>query len=169
MNVVQNFVTISLLVLVTACQGNPTQGPIAKKEPAPAPQPDKKLGAPIAQTETEVSLKDLAANSKNYVGKNIVTRGRVEKVCQHMGCWMTLRDENGEAYIRMAGHAFAVPKDAPGKTARIAAKLVEAEEPAPMCGAHGENKQGCKAEAEKAVGKPLAKLELEATGVELFQ
>jgi Rieske Fe-S protein len=132
----------------------------------------KSFGAPIASGAAQVeavSMSELAKNGKSYVGKNIITQGKVEKVCQHMGCWMTLKDESGEAYIRMAGHAFTIPKDASGKTARVSAKLVEAEDAAPSCGAHGgEKKQGCKEEAEKANGKPLAKLELEATGVELY-
>ena len=85
---------------------------------------------------------------------------------------MTLTDENGEAFIRMAGHAVMVPKDAKGKKARVFAKLVDSTEadkaaPTSSC-AGGGSKDHCKEEAEKQNGKPLAKLELEALGVELF-
>lgn len=84
---------------------------------------------------------------------------------------MTLTDEKGEAFIRMAGHSFLIPKDAGGKKARVMATLApsstEAAEGA-TC-SEGKGHGGCKAEAvEQQGGKPLAKLELEALGVELL-
>ena len=42
-----------------------------------------------------------------------VFAGRIGKVCQKKGCWMTLHD--GEAMVRVeTGHRFAIPADAKG-------------------------------------------------------
>jgi Rieske Fe-S protein len=137
------------------------------------------LGQAIAKEAKAVSLAQLAKDPAPFMGKDVIVTGKVDSVCQHMGCWMTLKDENGEAFVRMAGHAFFIPKAASGRMARVQAKLVDLEQPKPEanCGsaAHAgmsaegapNPKMGCKDEAEKATGKPLAKLELEAQGVEL--
>ena len=170
--------TFSLAVLSALIACN--TGPREKASPE-ATQPvvlataAQKLGQPTPADVPEVSLAVVARTPKDYLGKTIVTKGTVGSVCQHMGCWMTLSDENGEAFIRMAGHAFMVPKDAKGKKARVFAKLVDSSEaeakPSSNCSSGGGGKDHCKEEAEKAekqAGKPLAKLELEALGVELF-
>lgn len=133
----------------------------------------QKLGQATPAGTPEVALATVARSPKEYLGKTIVTKGTVGSVCQHMGCWMTLSDDNGEAFIRMAGHAFMVPKDSKGKKARVLAKLVDSSEgeakPASTSScAGGGSKDHCKEEAEKQNGKPLAKLELEALGVEIF-
>lgn len=133
--------------------------------------PAQTLGQPIPKDLTSVALGDLAKDPKPFVGKEVVLTGKVDAVCQHKGCWMTLKDANGEAFIRMAGHAFFIPKTASGKTARVHATLVDLEQvKGPACGEGAgkpEGKMGCKEEAEQQTGKPLAKLELEAKGVEL--
>jgi hypothetical protein len=110
-----------------------------------------------------------------------------------MGCWMEIKDDAGEAHIKMAGHAFFVPKTASGRKARVLATLVKNEEEgacadegsdkmaaaggaavghtAPAKGAAAGSagaKKGCRAEAEAQLGRPLAKLELVAEGVELM-
>lgn len=88
-------------------------------------------------------------------------------VCEHRGCWMELKDQSGEAHVKMAGHAFFVPRNASGKRARVLGTLAgNAAETA--CGGEHGGGAGCKAEAQKQLGRPLAKLELEAQGVEIF-
>lgn len=148
---------------------NRVEPPVAKKEPAPAiaAAPSKTFGAPIPDKGAGVALADVAAAPEKFKGRPFVASGTVGSVCQHQGCWMTLQDEKGEAFIRMAGHAFLIPKDAAGKKARVLATLAGSAEPEATC---SEGKAGgCKAEAQEQQGaKPLAKLELEASGVELF-
>src|SRR5919112_1380734 len=80
--------------------------------PAPAPEGALRLGAPIEASAQKVSLADVAKNPNAFVGKKFATTGTVTAVCQHMGCWMEIKDEAGEAHIKMAGHAFMVPKTA---------------------------------------------------------
>lgn len=149
--------------------------PAAKDVPVvAAPVTAQKFGAPIEAKSAAVTLAELAATPEKFKGQSFVAEGTVGSVCQHRGCWMTLKDEKGEAFIRMAGHSFLIPKDAAGKKARVLATLdASDEEAAPAAGeaacSGGKGHAGCKAEAvEQQGGKPLAKLELQASGVELF-
>jgi hypothetical protein len=139
-----------------------------------------RLGGAIDTTSSAVALADVAKSPDAYVGKTFTTTGTVTAVCQHMGCWMEIKDDASAAHIKMAGHAFFVPKTASGRKARVLATLVKADAPQAACeneghegmaaaggGAKGKAK-GCKAEAENQLGRPLAKLELVAQGVELL-
>lgn len=148
--------------------------PAAKKDPTPTPAPVAttdalKLGAPIDGSTQSVTLSDVAKTPGAYTNKELVTTGTVTAVCQHMGCWMEIKDDaNGEAHVKMAGHKFFVPKTASGKKARIMAKLVPNADDGACAGEGEAHGQGCKAEAEQQMGHPLAKLELVADGVELL-
>ena len=133
-----------------------------------------RLGAPIEASAEKVALADVAKTPNAYVGKTFATSGTVTAVCQHMGCWMEIKDDASEAHVKMAGHKFFVPKTASGRKARVLAKLVKAEDKG-SCEAEGHEgmaaageKKGCRAEAEEQLGRPLAKLELVAEGVELM-
>ncbi len=147
---------------------------------APAPEGKLRLGAPIEGSVEKVSLTDLAKNPAAFTNKKFATTGTVTAVCQHMGCWMEIKDDSGAAHIKMAGHGFFVPKTASGRKARVLATLVTSEaegacadEGMAAAGGGGagekhEKGKGCKAEAEAQLGRPLAKLELVAEGVELM-
>jgi hypothetical protein len=144
-------------MLLCACAKAPP--PTATKDPAPA-APAKgslALGAPIAPGAQTVSLADVAKDPASFKGKTITTTGTVTSVCQHMGCWMEIKDDASQAHIKMAGHDFFVPKTASGRKAKVQATLVPSDD---------ENAE-CNKEASDQMGKAVAKLQLEATGVEL--
>src|SRR3954447_23792885 len=113
----------------------------AAPAPAPAPEGALRLGAPIEASTEKVSLADVAKNPNAFVGKKFATTGTVTAVCQHMGCWMEIKDDSGEAHIKMAGHAFFVPKTASGRKARVLATLVKSEEQG-ACGDEGMHAAG---------------------------
>jgi len=185
-----SFVGLFLLCALSACNTGPKEPevrPEPKAAPAPAPAPTTtavptkadegalRLGTPIEASAEKVALADVAKNPSAFVGKKFATTGTVTAVCQHMGCWMEIKDDSGEAHIKMAGHAFFVPKTASGRKARILATLVKSEEQGACgdegmhaAGGGGGGKKGCRAEAESQLGRPLAKLELVADGVELM-
>ena len=182
----------SALALAACDNASKTSAPASTSTPAPAASPAPaapsaaaadgalRLGAPIEAAAEKVALSDVAKSPTTYVGKTFATTGTVTAVCQHMGCWMEIKDDAGEAHIKMAGHAFFVPKTASGRKARVLAKLVKADEKGAcadeghegMAAAHTDGKpgekKGCRAEAEAQLGRPLAKLELVAEGVELM-
>jgi hypothetical protein len=198
-------VSVAFMLGLAACDnGTKATAPASANASAPAPTPSPsaaptsataaegalRLGAPIEASAQKVALADVAKAPSEWVGKTFATTGTVTAVCQHMGCWMEIKDESSEAHIKMAGHAFFVPKTASGRKARVLAKLVKAEDKgacdgeghegvaaASTGGASGKagsavekknEKKGCRAEAEAQLGRPLAKLELVAEGVELM-
>ncbi|MBK8214704.1 MAG: DUF4920 domain-containing protein [Myxococcales bacterium] len=174
----------ALVALSSACRSEPPAEPVhadpappvavasaAPKAPAEPTSQKLSLGAPIAPgLGKNASLTDVAKAPESFAGTKIVTEGKVTAVCQHKGCWMELKDDKGEAHVKMAGHAFFVPRTASGKRARVLGRLAGVPEGA-SCGegheGHGGG-GGCKAEAEKQLGRPLAKLELVADGVEIL-
>jgi hypothetical protein len=102
-------------------------------------------------TSPIVALADIARDPSRFEDRVFATSGKITAVCQEMGCWMQLEDTSGRAHVRMHGHTFFVPKTSPGHVARVQATLVK---PA-----------GCVDGCEE--GAPAAKLELDATGVEI--
>jgi Domain of unknown function (DUF4920) len=143
----------SPLALVLACG--------KESPPAPAPPPPVTtqaalhLGEPISAPDAKLS--DVAAHLADFKGKTFATTGVVTAVCQEMGCWMEIQDDSGQAHIRMHGHSFYVPKTASGHHARVQATVVPSKEA----------ESDCTEEASKQMGHPVAKIELDATGVEL--
>ncbi|HEX3345413.1 MAG TPA: DUF4920 domain-containing protein [Polyangiaceae bacterium] len=103
-------------------------------------------------TSAVVPLADIARDPSRFANRTVATTGKVTAVCQEMGCWMEIRDEVGQAHIRMHGHSFFVPKTASGHVARVQATVVKGSD------------EEC---AEKGPASTLAKVELDATGVEL--
>ncbi len=188
------FVPALLCFALVGCDTGPkasAPAPEAKPAPPAASAAEAKpaadpgalhLGAPIEASAQRVALGEVAKAPASFVGKTFATSGTVTAVCQHMGCWMEIKDDATDAHIKMAGHAFFVPKTASGRKARILAKLEKTENLGSCEGeghegmaaqggggppGHGKGK-GCRAEAEAQMGHPLAKLELVAEGVELM-
>jgi hypothetical protein len=142
-------------------------------DPAPSPPaleakrdtPNQSASAPLAAgpvllgervTSPVVALADIAKNPKKYENKVVTTSGTVTAVCQSMGCWMEIRDDSGEAHVKMHGHAFYVPKTASGHKARVQATVLRTDP-----------NDECAKEAAEQTSKPVAKIELDATGIEL--
>jgi Domain of unknown function (DUF4920) len=138
-----------VILFMLAC----TKAPPA---PAAAAASATKLGDPIAAGTAPIALAAVVKDPNAYKGKSFVTTGTVTSVCQEMGCWMEIKDDATQAHIKMAGEKFFVPKTSAGHKARVQGKLVES--------ATGDVE--CEHETDPA-GTQVAKLQLEATGVEL--
>jgi hypothetical protein len=119
------------------------------------PLAKKKFGADITE-QSSTGIDALLRQPEKYTSKTVRTEGVVSAVCQSMGCWMEIRDEAGQAHIKMAGHSFFVPKDASGHRAGVQGTVLSITTP----------KDECASEAEKQTGA-VAKVEIVATGVEL--
>ena len=147
-----------LLAAIAACTPSSPTPPSGTSAPAaPSAAPKNALGQAIPANAAEVPLASIAKEPKSFVGKTITTTGTVTAVCQHMGCWMEIKDDVTQAHVSMAGHGFFVPKTASGRKARVQGTLTSAPD----------DESECNEEAAKQLGKPVAKLQLEATGVEL--
>jgi hypothetical protein len=143
---------LALVLAVSAC----THASADKDKPA-ATANAKSVGEPIKADAKVVALADVMKDPTQFKGKSFVTTGTVTAVCQEMGCWMEIKDESGTAHVKMAGEKFSVPKTSAGHKARVAGTLVD------VAGGDSE----CAQEAAKQTGTTVAKLQLEATGVEL--
>jgi hypothetical protein len=148
------------MAALAACSRNrdigPTPSPAltASAAPAPAPKGTLAIGEPI--TKPVVPLAEIAKDPSRFASRVVATTGKVTAVCQEMGCWMELQDDSGQAHVRMHGHTFFVPKTASGHVARVQATIVTRP------GDHD-----CEEGAKATPSKALAKVELDATGVEL--
>jgi hypothetical protein len=153
---------VGALVAGAACNGGEAQpAPVAKTttvataaatpQPTASPASASKFGQPIDAPAT-TSLVDIAKAPASYRGKVIATEGTVTRVCQERGCWMAIKDDTGTATVRMHGHTFFVPTTSSGKHARVQGTVVLM-------------KDGHECDEAEALD---AKLELDATGVELM-
>lgn len=153
------FALFSLPLL--ACESAPAPAAGAAKEPSTAKpeQPEAKkrsFGEAITEQKT-VPLPELLKEPSKFADQVVRTEGKVAAVCKKAGCWMDISDEAGTAHVKMHGHRFFIPKDASGHRAVVQAKVLKGDE-GDVCGA----KDDC------GSGAAQAKLELEATGVELL-
>jgi hypothetical protein len=83
-----------------------------------------KLGKPLTVREA-TPIASLAATPEQFVDKVVQAKGKVTEVCQKMGCWMMLVDENGKAVrIKVKDGEMVFPKDSVGKTAVAEGKFV---------------------------------------------
>ena len=124
-----------------------------------SPLPQNKFGATITETNT-TALSSLMSEPGRYSSKTVRTEGVVSAVCQSMGCWMEIADDSGQAHIKMAGHAFFIPKNASGHHAVVQGKLLNAAGPA--CASND-----CNAGSTPNAGRG-EQAQIEATGVQFL-
>jgi hypothetical protein len=127
------------------------------QESAPAPKPVPSAAAAMKNVETFGAKIDPSAqkialtDASKHKGENVVTEGKVTRVCQERGCWLALKDSTTDAVVRMHGHTFFVPTTSNGKHARVAGTVMLM-------------KDGKECDEMEAAN---AQLEIDATGVEL--
>jgi hypothetical protein len=140
-------------VCLSACARAGDASPSPGADPAMAPKGTLAIGERI--TQPFVPLADIAKSPAQYANRVVATAGKVTAVCQEMGCWMELQDASSQAHVRMHGHAFFVPRTASGHVARVQATVIAKVD---------DNE--CE-EGSQSSGRPMAKVDLDATGVEL--
>jgi hypothetical protein len=78
---------------------------------------DTKLGKPLAVKEP-VAIATLLSKPAGYVGKTVQVKGKITGVCQEMGCWMYIADEQGRKIrIKVEDGDIVFPKDGAGRIA----------------------------------------------------
>src|SRR5947207_2842259 len=76
-----------------------------------------KLGKPLTLKEP-MPLATLLAKPADYVGKTVQVKGKITEVCQMMGCWLDLTNDEGQKLrIKVNDGEIEFPKDAAGKMA----------------------------------------------------
>ncbi len=109
---------VALLVLVIAATLAPTLARAQEGDEPAGEAPAQSASAGAATYGASVpggSATPLAAALAGVaVPQDRVFSGRIGKVCQNKGCWMTLLD--GDAMVRVnTGYRFAIPIDAQGE------------------------------------------------------
>lgn len=130
--------------------------PAQPGQQAPQAGATRRFGEALAADATRVSLSTVLHQAEQHRNKNLRIEGQIVAVCQHMGCWMELRDEQTQAHVRMHGHSFFLPRDVNGKRAALVGTLVAAHPPTE-----------CDESARQAAGQQAA-VELDATGIEVY-
>ena len=86
-----------------------------------------KLGKPLTAKEP-VAIAALVAHADDYVGKTVQAKGKIVEVCQMMGCWMDLTNDDGQKIrIKVNDGEIEFPKDAAGKMAVAEGKFTKME------------------------------------------
>ena len=88
---------------------------------------DAKYGKPLTVKEP-MPLATLLAHADDYNGKTVQVKAKITDVCQAMGCWLELVNEDGQ-HIHFEGHESGIefPKDSAGRMAIVEGKFVKAE------------------------------------------
>lgn len=88
---------------------------------------ENKLGKPLALKEA-TPLATLLAHPDDFVGKAVQVKGKVTAVCQMMGCWLDLANDQGQkVHLQVADGEIVFPKDSVGKTAIAEGKFTKTE------------------------------------------
>ena len=88
---------------------------------------DLKLGKPLTLKEP-VTLATSLAHPDDYTGKTVQVKGKITEVCQMMGCWMDLTNDQGQKVrIKVEDGVIVFPKDSAGKMAVAEGKFTKEE------------------------------------------
>ena len=83
----------------------------------------KSFGKPITLAES-IELNSAINSFDKHQGKDILVRGKVNKVCKKKGCWMQVESANGDVRVTFRDYAFFVPADLMGKTVELEGRLI---------------------------------------------
>lgn len=100
------------IILLNACNN------VAKNELATGA-----FGAKF-ETKSALPLADALIAFSNGKDSIFTISGNIENVCQHKGCWISLKNGNNEFYINN-GETFTMPKTAKGKKATAIGKFIK--------------------------------------------
>ncbi len=110
----------AIVLAFAACQNTPEKAETVQEEFVETVE--SKL-AFFGSEITEADAIEVAAIEERLGDEdslNVKLRGRIEKVCQVKGCWMTMAyGEGGSMRVSFRDYGFFVPKDVDGKEAVI--------------------------------------------------
>jgi len=96
-------------------------------EPVVQDAKSETFGAELDETLQKVTLKDLVAQSADYVGKPFQLDTKVAKVCQKKGCFFIAQQGDDVMRVAFRDYGFFVPTNSAGKTVTLAGELIKKE------------------------------------------
>ncbi len=113
--------SVLFALLLPAAQATETavadaeQKVIRLSEPVESTDAYEVFGAPMTDAGQAVSLHELVSNEEQYLGREVLLRTRIAKVCQKKGCFFIAQDGNAVARITFKDYGFFIPTDSAGK------------------------------------------------------
>ena len=104
--------------------------------------------------EAAIPAGDVFADPSKYVDQKIRIIGKVSDVCQKMGCWMVITDNDQHMRVTTKAHEFFVAKDGSGSICDIEGTLVKKEFSEKIAEHY---------KSEQSEGAPIPKAEVEGT------
>jgi hypothetical protein len=131
---------------------------------------ERKLGQPLV-LKAQTPIKALLESPDQYVGKVVQVKGKVTEVCEMMGCWTNLVDDDGKMIkVKVNDGEIVFPKTAVGRTAIAEGTLKKFElskEQATARAKHEAEEQGRKFNPE-SVKAGTTIYQIQGTGAVLF-
>ena len=121
-----------MFVALLACEETTKEAPAEKPEVAqvaPKEEVKEKLesfeqyGADFTISDS-MTAKELLNSPEKYVGKKVRVSAKVSDVCQKMGCWMVISEEDKHMRVTTKDHKFFVAKDGAGSKCDIEGEVV---------------------------------------------
>ena len=112
---------IALMFATLGCGNAPTTPvePVASEAPT-----QEHFGAPFS-VEQALPASTVLGNPAAHEGAPVRLVGELTQVCQKMGCWAVVRDDEGRTMrVTMKDHAFGIAKDTVGKSCDVEGQLV---------------------------------------------
>lgn len=108
-------------------QTNENSAVLRLSEPVAQDAKSETFGAELDETLQKVTLKDLVAQSADYVGKPFQLDTKVAKVCQKKGCFFIAQQGDDVMRVTFRDYGFFVPTDSAGKIVTLAGELIKKE------------------------------------------
>lgn len=103
----------------------PEAAAAAPEAAAPAEAAWKAFGSPFT-VEQKLAAAAVIGDPAAHAGHPVRLEGELAEVCQQMGCWAVVRDDQGRSMrITMKDHAFGIDKDTAGRRCDVEGELVK--------------------------------------------
>ncbi len=124
-------VTATLVVSCPAQDSRPSSRPTSRATTRQTPFPRKwvdematpikvgkggtwaEYGSPV-QLKAQTSLKAVANAPEKFAGKTLLLRGNIQSICTKKGCWLRMRDNGEEIFVKFKDYAFFAPRHLAG-------------------------------------------------------
>ena len=122
-----------ILIALIACSQENTQNAPAVPADVPVEKKEQVDPAAFEQYGQEFSIAEsipaskLMSNPEEYVGKKVRVSGTVSDVCQKMGCWMVITEDDKHMRVTTKEHKFFVAKDGSGSQCDIEGEVIKKE------------------------------------------
>lgn len=144
------------------------EGEAHKKVDREHVDPDGVVRRGVMTADAALTMAEVAAKATELDGKTIKVTGKVDSVCQPMGCWFVMKGDGGETIrVSSKGHDVFMPKSSAGRMAtavgEFKVRTISKEQ-----AQHFEDEKDRKAgEERKVFTEDVKELSIALTGVEL--